>query len=403
MSRRGLVAALLCGLIGLGLGAVVAYAAQPATTDGGTPQPMAAVSPEPPDRRPDSGALPPRHPLPAAPARARRCRSSTRSPTTSPSGPTTCPRGGRRTGSARSAARPVTSSTSRWATGPIDKADEIRFRPADEPTIGGYSLRVRILDNTFVDVHQTVATKIVGFRDSSEVAGFHIIDRTQRSVYFDYRDKTSDYHRFNFFQWFAVPGQTNATLEMSVSGRKVDVPGLKALFDRFADNVVGHAGARRRTVSPGQRPPRARTEPRTSCAVRSSSLRIWTHSRVPAFTWTARSTMTVPPGQPVEVTVSDGSAPGAFRFGMPGVVQSGWCGSVVGSRSSGSSPTKTPCPDVCQPSRSPTDSADSLNVECGGHPPGAGHLARPRARHGHRQDSVVVGEPSPCHECCATR
>ena len=98
------------------------------------------------------------------------------------------------------------STTPRWATGQVDKADEIRFRPADEPTVGGYSLRVRILDNTFVDVHQTVATKIVGFRDSSEVADFNIIDRTQRSVYFDYRDKTSDYHRFNFFQWFAVPG-----------------------------------------------------------------------------------------------------------------------------------------------------------------------------------------------------
>ena len=41
------------------------------------------------------------------------------------------------------------------------------------------------------------------------------------------------------FQWFALPGQTNATLEMSVSGRRVDVPGLKSLFHRFADNAVG--------------------------------------------------------------------------------------------------------------------------------------------------------------------
>jgi hypothetical protein len=121
----------------------------------------------------------------------------------------------------------------------VDKADEIRFRPVDEPTSGGYSLRVRILENTFTDVHQTVATKIVGFRDSPTVAGFHIIRRTARSVYFDYRDETSNYHRFNFFQWFAVPDQTNATLEMSVSGRAVDVPGLKALFNRFADNTTG--------------------------------------------------------------------------------------------------------------------------------------------------------------------
>ncbi len=241
MSRRGLAAALLCGLIGLGLGAVVAYAAQPATTTGGTPQPMAAVSP----------SLPVDVPTP------QQYRRDIPYPPLQPGLPLDTP-------------HTISNDLAHWAyhvpqgwqaywvcsvgcppghfldepmaDQAIAKADEIRFRPADEPTTGGYSLRVRILDNTFVDVHQTVATKIVGFRDSSEVAGFHIIDRTQRSVYFDYRDKTSDYHRFNFFQWFAVPGQTNATLEMSVSGRKVDVPGLRALFDRFADNAVGEPG-----------------------------------------------------------------------------------------------------------------------------------------------------------------
>ncbi len=238
MSRRGLVAALLCGVLGLGVGVVVAYAVQPATTNGGTPQPMAAVSPSLPVDVPS-----PKHyrrdidypPLePGLPLNQRHEISNDLARWTYhvPEGwqafwvcSVTCPDG-------HFVDQPMAPKA-------VDHADEVRFRPADEPTIGGYSLRVRILDNTFVDVHQTVATKIVGFRDSSEVAGFHIIHRTLRSVYFDYRDQTSDYHRFNFFQWFAVPGQTNATLEMSVSGRAVDVPGLKALFDRFADNTVG--------------------------------------------------------------------------------------------------------------------------------------------------------------------
>jgi hypothetical protein len=121
----------------------------------------------------------------------------------------------------------------------VNKAREIRFRPPEEQTTGGYSLRVRILDNTLNDVHQQVGTKIIGFRDSPEVADSKVIRRNDHSVYFEYRDETSNLHRFNYFQWFAVPGQTNATLEMSVSGREVDVPGLKALFDRFADNVMG--------------------------------------------------------------------------------------------------------------------------------------------------------------------
>jgi hypothetical protein len=60
-------------------------------------------------------------------------------------------------------------------------------------------------------------------------------------VFFQYRDASTNYHRFNYFQWFAIPGQTNATLEMSVSGRRVDRPGLLWLFNRFADNVTGQA------------------------------------------------------------------------------------------------------------------------------------------------------------------
>jgi hypothetical protein len=125
------------------------------------------------------------------------------------------------------------------AAAKVDRVREVRFRPAGEPTSGGYSLRVRVLDNNFVDVHQTVGTKIIGFRDSPEVAEFHVSHRSESSVYFDYRDAQVNTHRFNYFQWWAVPGQSNATLEMSVSGRARDVPGLKNLFDRFADNVEG--------------------------------------------------------------------------------------------------------------------------------------------------------------------
>src|SRR5512141_3202818 len=48
MSMRGLVVALLCGLLGLGGGALVAYAVQPHAHDAGSPRPVAAVSPSVP-------------------------------------------------------------------------------------------------------------------------------------------------------------------------------------------------------------------------------------------------------------------------------------------------------------------------------------------------------------------
>src|SRR4051794_14973867 len=48
MSRRGLVVALLCGVLGLGLGMIAAYAAQPASSTGGTANPISAVNPSVP-------------------------------------------------------------------------------------------------------------------------------------------------------------------------------------------------------------------------------------------------------------------------------------------------------------------------------------------------------------------
>src|SRR4051812_588352 len=45
MSVRGLVVALLCGVLGLGIGAAVAYAVQPETTTAGSARPITAVSP----------------------------------------------------------------------------------------------------------------------------------------------------------------------------------------------------------------------------------------------------------------------------------------------------------------------------------------------------------------------
>lgn len=240
MSLRGLVIALLCGALGLGLGAVVAHAAQPGTHVGGDAAPIAAVSPSLPIYKPSH-----------KPYRKDIAYPSLQSGLPMP------------------VVHTITNSLAQWTyhvpegwqpfwvcstpgscpvdayldkpMGPkqVDHAQEVRFRPEGEPVAGGYSLRVRILDNTLNDVHQTVATKIVGFRDSSAVADFTILHRDDRSVYFAYRDAPSNYHRYNYFQWFAIPGQTNATLEMSVSGRRQDVAGLKAMFNRFADNVSG--------------------------------------------------------------------------------------------------------------------------------------------------------------------
>jgi hypothetical protein len=241
MSRRGLLAALLCGVLGLGLGMIAAYAAQPTLSSGGTANPMSAVSPSvpidaPPTPSPYAKDLkyPPLKPGFALPVVHTVTNPLARWTYHVPLGwqaywvcstPSSCP--------------PDAYTDKPMPPKVIDQGQEVRFRPPGEPTSGGYSLRVRILNNTFTDVHQTVGTKITGFRDSTEIADFKVLHKDDHSVQFEYRDAASNLHRFNYFQWFAVPGEPNATLEMSVSGRERDIPGLKWLFNRFADNVTG--------------------------------------------------------------------------------------------------------------------------------------------------------------------
>jgi hypothetical protein len=97
---------------------------------------------------------------------------------------------------------------------------------------------VRVLENTLAfNPGMMKSTKIQGFRQA--FTDFSIIKQGPNFVYFEYRDEPSNLHRFNYFQWFAVRGDATATLEMSVAGREADVPGLEALFNRFADNVLG--------------------------------------------------------------------------------------------------------------------------------------------------------------------
>jgi hypothetical protein len=241
MSVRGLVVALLCGVVGLGVGAVVAYVASPGVSNAGTPAPIPAVSPsvpidattlsppapdiDYPRLSPDLALPPPAHKIgndlatwsyhvPAGWQAYAVCLTA-------------------------GECRPPMTTDTPLTPEQAARQPEVRYRPPDEPVVGGYSLRVKILDNTLgLNPGQMVSTKIQGFRQTYQSQEFRKLHQTPNAVYFTYRDGTN-HLRFNYFQWFAVPGTTTATLEMSVAGRARDVPGLKALFNRFADNVIG--------------------------------------------------------------------------------------------------------------------------------------------------------------------
>jgi hypothetical protein len=110
--------------------------------------------------------------------------------------------------------------------------DELRFRPKDEPQEGGYSLRVKLVNSRLTPA-QMVAAKRVGL-ENEEIIQY--LDQQSDFLQFTYR--TSGNHlRYNYFQWFAARGSSEATLEMSVVGREVDVPGLDALFAAFESTL----------------------------------------------------------------------------------------------------------------------------------------------------------------------
>jgi len=234
------VVALLCGVLGVGLGMVVAYAAQPHTSYSHDTHPMSAVSPSAPIDEP-SPVKPPAHdinypsldPSLSLPPPERAIGNQLATWTYH------VPQGWQAYAvcTVFSECQPPIVTDTELTPEQADRQPEVRYRPPDEPTVGGYSLRVKILDNTLgLNPGQMVGTKVEGFKQSYD--DFKKLKVEPSAAYFTYRDG-NNHLRYNYFQWFAAPGSTTATLEMSVAGRKQDVPGLKALFDRFADNVIG--------------------------------------------------------------------------------------------------------------------------------------------------------------------
>jgi hypothetical protein len=113
----------------------------------------------------------------------------------------------------------------------VDEHVEVRFRPAGEPLVGGYSMRVKAIDNHSPPSDE-VSDKVADFEDIYQ--DFEVLDRSDSTVYFRFRTKDGDRLRYNFFRWLAVPGAEEATLEMSLAGRAVDEEGMQALFGQFA-------------------------------------------------------------------------------------------------------------------------------------------------------------------------
>lgn len=114
----------------------------------------------------------------------------------------------------------------------IDRVGQVRWRPADEPLVGGYSVRLRVLA-TPARVSEMVDTKVSQLEKLQDP---DVYQQTSDTIYFTYRDGNNRV-RYNFFRW--LPNAAGeASLEISVSGRTVDKLGLAVLLDAVSDGAT---------------------------------------------------------------------------------------------------------------------------------------------------------------------
>jgi len=196
MSRRGLLVALLCGVLGLGLGMIAAYAAQPSSSTGGSAIPISGVSPSVPIDEPPKPpktakdiTYPPLSPDLNLPLPDRTIGNDLATWTYHvPQGwvpyavctvLAECP--------------PPMQTDDLLTQQQAAQQTEIRFRPPHEPLEGGYSLRVKALDNTQqFDTEQMVALDFLQSRPNAcapiksppsvAVSGYYPTQRCVKSV-----------------------------------------------------------------------------------------------------------------------------------------------------------------------------------------------------------------------------
>ena len=111
---------------------------------------------------------------------------------------------------------------------------EVRFRPEDEPLVGGFSMRVKAINNHSPSADE-VEDKITDFEQIYE--DVDVLEQTDETVFFTFRTEEENRLRYNFFHWFEAPDSDVATLEMSLAGRAVDEPGLRTLFEEFGEQA----------------------------------------------------------------------------------------------------------------------------------------------------------------------
>ncbi len=114
---------------------------------------------------------------------------------------------------------------------------EARWRPVDEPEVGGYSVHLRVLSEHGSTQAMVAAKDAALSTGPYAVADYTVLSRTDNTLSFTYRTAGAQVLRYNTFRWVTAPGGGEAKVEISVAGRERDAPGLGDLLARTSASV----------------------------------------------------------------------------------------------------------------------------------------------------------------------
>ncbi|SFA87472.1 hypothetical protein SAMN05192575_101970 [Nocardioides alpinus] len=118
-----------------------------------------------------------------------------------------------------------------WTFSP-NSLNEWQWRPPDQPSFG-YVLRVEQVLSNRRSIDWTLDRRIDDLDEDEE--NLTVLDQTEDSLHFTY--VTSNHLRHGYLTWLDLTGSDNAQVEIAVTGRDVDDPGMADLIDRIAADV----------------------------------------------------------------------------------------------------------------------------------------------------------------------
>ena len=110
--------------------------------------------------------------------------------------------------------------------------NEWQWRPPDQPAFG-YVLRVEQVLSNRRSIDWTLDRRIDELREDE--SNVEVLAQTRDSLHFTF--VTANHLRHGYLRWLDLRGSDNAQVEIAVTGREVDDPGMAELIARVGSGV----------------------------------------------------------------------------------------------------------------------------------------------------------------------